>query len=314
MKNKELVKNIADYFEYLRSLCLEVSFCDVRLHFAPYFPALVSICIEKQHLLIGRCHRGVFYGPCWAGVEEYVFPVKSDGEVIAFISVSGYRGKYSVSRKRAAAAAENFTLDKRNAAARYAKKLRIGTINAVYESELYPLIRGFYKSAPEIALKVVLGHSADLLRMLQDDVVDIAFSYIPLKKTGFVCRRFSSDELVLLVSPAANEYKGVITKEQLISSRYLMCNFAFGDAGEFVRSLFPPRHAFGFEIDNSSKVIDYLKDGLGCSFLPRKMAEKELAAGELEEVRLIGFSAPEIVSYCSYKKGNALAERLLEQA
>lgn len=212
------------------------------------------------------------------------------------------------------AALEDSFIQQVNAAARYAKKLRIGTINAVYESELYPLISGFYKSAPEIALKVVLGHSADLLRMLQDDVVDIAFSYIPLKKTGFVCRRFSSDELVLLVSPAANEYKGGITKEQLISSRYLMCNFAFGDAGEFVRSLFPPRHAFGFEIDNSSKVIDYLKDGLGCSFLPRKMAEKELAAGELEEVRLVGFSAPEIVSYCSYKKGNALAERLLEQA
>lgn len=212
------------------------------------------------------------------------------------------------------AALEDSFIQQVNAAARYAKKLRIGTINAVYESELYPLISGFYKSAPEIALKVVLGHSADLLRMLQDDVVDIAFSYIPLKKSGFICRRFSSDELVLLVSPAANEYKGGITKEQLIASRYLMCNFAFGDAGEFVRSLFPPRHAFGFEIDNSSKVIDYLKDGLGCSFLPRKMAEKELAAGELEEVRLVGFSAPEIVSYCSYKKGNALAERLLEQA
>lgn len=212
------------------------------------------------------------------------------------------------------AALEDSFIQQVNAAARYAKKLRIGTINAVYESELYPLISGFYKSAPEIALKVVLGHSADLLRMLQDDVVDIAFSYIPLKKSGFVCRRFSSDELVLLVSPAANEYKGGITKEQLIASRYPMCNFAFGDAGEFVRSLFPPRHAFGFEIDNSSKVIDYLKDGLGCSFLPRKMAEKELAAGELEEVRLVGFSAPEIVSYCSYKKGNALAERLLEQA
>ena len=153
------------------------------------------------------------------------------------------------------AALEDSFIQQVNAAARYAKKLRIGTINAVYESELYPLISGFYKSAPEIALKVVLGHSADLLRMLQDDVVDIAFSYIPLKKTGFVCRRFSSDELVLLVSPAANEYKGGITKEQLIASRYLMCNFAFGDAGEFVRSLFPPRHAFGFEIDNSSKVL-----------------------------------------------------------
>ena len=91
-------------------------------------------------------------------------------------------------------------------------------------------------------------------------------------------------------------------------------HFAFGDAGEFVRSLFPPRHAFGFEIDNSSKVIDYLKDGLGCSFLPAKMAEKELAAGELEAIRLLDFTAPEIVSYCSYKKGNTQAEFFASRA
>ena len=201
-----------------------------------------------------------------------------------------------------------------NAAARYSKKLRIGTINAVYESELYPLVSGYCRNEPDVAVKVVLGHSADLLRMLQDDVVDVAFSYIPLKRAGFVCRKFSADEFVLLASPAANEYKRGITKEQLISSRYLMCNFAFGDAGEFVRSLFPPRHAFGFEIDNSSKVIDYLKDGLGYSFLPRKMAEREISAGELEIVQPVGFPAPEIVSYCSYKKGCEAAEHFLEMA
>ena len=201
-----------------------------------------------------------------------------------------------------------------NAAARYSKKLRIGTINAVYESELYPLVSGYCRNEPDVAVKVVLGHSADLLRMLQDDVVDVAFSYIPLKRAGFVCRKFSADEFVLLASPAANEYKRGITKEQLISSRYLMCNFAFGDAGEFVRSLFPPRHAFGFEIDNSSKVIDYLKEGLGYSFLPRKMAEREISAGELEIVQPVGFSAPEIVSYCSYKKGCEAAEHFLEMA
>ena len=201
-----------------------------------------------------------------------------------------------------------------NAAAKFSRKLRIGTINAVYESELYPLVSGFCRAHAEVSLKVILGHSADLLRMLQDDVVDIAFSYIPLKKSGCVCRKFSADEFVLLASPAANEYKSGITKEQLISSRYLMCNFAFGDAGDFVRSLFPPRHAFGFEIDNSSKVAAYLEDGLGYSFLPLKMAENRIAAGALERIRLLDFSTPELVSYCSYKKGNALAELFLEQA
>ena len=198
-----------------------------------------------------------------------------------------------------------------NTAAKYSGHLRIGAINAVYESELYPLIGAFCRACPEISLKVSLAHSADLLRMLQDDVADIVFSYLPFKKAGYVCRRFSSDELVLLASPSANACKGGITKAQLVSSRYLMCNFAFGEAGEFVRSLFPPRHPFGFEIDNSGKIAAYLKDGFGYSFLPRKMAEKELASGELEIVRPLDFTAPALVSYCAYKKGSALAERFL---
>ena len=201
-----------------------------------------------------------------------------------------------------------------NSAAKYDRKLRIGAINAVYEGELYPLISGFFRANEDVSLKVVLGHSADLLRMLQDDVVDIAFSYIPLKKAGFECRRFSSDKLALLVSPSANGYPNGITKKQLVSCRYLMCNFAFGDAGEFIRSLFPSRHAFGFEIDNSGKLLDYLKDGLGYSFLPCKMAKKEIASGELTEGRTLDFSLPELVTYCSYRKDSRIAKFFLDFA
>ena len=92
-----------------------------------------------------------------------------------------------------------------------------------------------------------------------------------------------------------------------------MCNFAFGDAGEFVRSLFPPRHAFRFEVDNSGKVIEYLLAGLGYSFLPAKMAERELKEGKLEAIRPLDFAVPELVSYCAFRRGNALAEALLAE-
>ena len=147
--------------------------------------------------------------------------------------------------------------------------------------------------------------------MLQDGLIDVAFSYLPLKKAGYESKKFSSDKLVLLASPARNEYKAGIRKAELAASEYLMCNFAFGEAGEFVRSLFPPRHAFRFEIDNSGKVAQYLLDGLGYSFLPYKMAEKEIAAGRLEIIRPLDFAVPELISYCSYKKGNPVAEMLI---
>ena len=198
-----------------------------------------------------------------------------------------------------------------NASARYEQQLRVGAINAVYESDLYPQIARFFRTRRDVAVNLVLGHSLDLLQMLQDNIIDVAFSYLPLKRAGFEYRRFSTDSLVLLCSPARNEFRGGIRKEELAECEYLMCNFAFGDAGEFVRTLFPPRHAFRFEIDNSGKVAQYLLDGLGYSFLPRKMAAEEIAAGRLEVIRPLDFTVPEIVSYCSYRQGNALAEALL---
>lgn len=199
-----------------------------------------------------------------------------------------------------------------NSAARYEKQLRVGAINAVYESSLYPLLGNFFRENRDVSLKIVLGHSVDLLQMLQDSLIDVAFSYLPLKKTGFVSKRFSSDKLVLLASPSFNAFKKGIRKSELVACEYLMCNFAFGEAGEFVRSLFPPRHAFRFEIDNSGKVAQYLLDGLGYSFLPYRMAERAIRAGELETIRPLDFTVPEIVSYCSYRKGNALAEQLVQ--
>ena len=55
-----------------------------------------------------------------------------------------------------------------NSAARYEKQLRVGCINAVYESSLFPLLSRFFSDNQDVSLKVVLGHSADLLQMLQD--------------------------------------------------------------------------------------------------------------------------------------------------
>lgn len=198
-----------------------------------------------------------------------------------------------------------------NSAARYEKQLRVGCINAVYESSLFPLLSRFFSDNQDVSLKVVLGHSADLLQMLQDSIIDVAFSYLPFKKAGFTSRRFSQDRLLLLASPSANAFRGGIRKQELASCEYLMCNFAFGDAGEFVRSLFPPRHAFRFEVDNSGKVIEYLLAGLGYSFLPAKMAERELKEGKLEVIRPLDFAVPELISYCAFRRGNALAEALL---
>ncbi len=48
-------------------------------------------CKDKQYKQVfERAGNGAYYGMCWAGVEEFVFPIKDDNNCIAFISVSAY--------------------------------------------------------------------------------------------------------------------------------------------------------------------------------------------------------------------------------
>lgn len=54
-------------------------------------------CISRQCRVLERCRNGSYCGTCFAGVREFVYPLRRQGEVIGFVSVSGYRCENSES-------------------------------------------------------------------------------------------------------------------------------------------------------------------------------------------------------------------------
>lgn len=200
-------------------------------------------------------------------------------------------------------ALQETSVEEMNAVSAYSRKFAVGAINATYESYVRPLIDNCLKNNNITSVKVVLGHSIDLIQLLQDNVLDLVFSSIPLKRTGYVCEVFDSDRLVLVAGKGANAYPDGITEDQLTHIPYLMCNFALSEVGAFIRSLFPKNYVFRLEVDNSSKLFHYLEQGFGYSFLPYKMIKSELDAGRFEEVPLKDFSAPQVMTYLLYRQG-----------
>lgn len=195
------------------------------------------------------------------------------------------------------------SIEEMNAVSAYTRKFSIGAINATYESYVRPLIDACLKDNEVTSVKVTLGHSLDLIQLLQDNVLDVVFSSVPLKRIGYVCKVFDSDRLVLVTGKGSNNFPDGITQDQLTHIPYLMCNFALSEVGAFIRSLFPQNYVFRMEVDNSSKLLHYLEQGLGYSFLPYKLIKSELDNGRLEEVPLTDFSAPEVLTYLIYKQG-----------
>lgn len=106
------VKRIKDYILFLKQTCglsvsLHVDGIDkliipselslFNIHDNSYCTlikkntAAYAHCVRKQKDIFKKCGEGEFCGACYAGVTEFVYPVKNNGRTVAFISVGGYK-------------------------------------------------------------------------------------------------------------------------------------------------------------------------------------------------------------------------------
>ncbi len=198
---------------------------------------------------------------------------------------------------------QSTSIEEMNALSSHSRKFSIGAINASYEAYVKPLVDECLKDNSVTSVKVMLGHSLNLIQQLQDNMLDMVFSAIPLKRLGYNCDVYDVDRVALVCKKGVNAYPDGITKSQLAKIPYLMCDFTLSEAGLFIRSLFPKNHIFRLEVDNSSKLLPYLENGLGYSFLPYKLVKDKLDAGILEEVKLNEFIAPNVTTYLLYRQG-----------
>lgn len=107
----DYINVICDYIDHLKKDCgLSVSIHGAGLveHFpalAPYnihecalciyiksSPECLLRCKESQRRAIAAAEGGAFFGSCYAGIGEFVFPVTQRDKTVAFISVGAYRG------------------------------------------------------------------------------------------------------------------------------------------------------------------------------------------------------------------------------
>ncbi len=197
---------------------------------------------------------------------------------------------------------QNASVDEMNALSSHSRKFCIGAINASYEVYVKPLVDECLKDNSVTSIKVMLGHSLDLIQNLQDNMLDMVFSAIPLKRAGYNCDVYDVDRLALVCKKGMSNFADGVTKTQLAKLPYLMCDLTLSDAGVFIRSLFPKNHIFRLDVDNSSKLIPYLEKGLGYSFLPYKLVKDKLESGTLEEVKLKDFTAPNVSTYLIYRQ------------
>ena len=210
-------------------------------------------------------------------------------------------GKFKVYAEKMMELTEN-SLAEISEIQKYDNYLRIGSTDSIYEGHLAERIQEHRRTHPKDYLKISIGLSDHLLEQVQNDMLDVVFTYLPIKKNSLLCELYKQDQLVLVTRSENKKYTEGITEAQLLEEKYLMCNFALQDVGQYIRKLFPKYHQFELEIDDCMKIVPFLMDRDNYTFLPKDMAEHYVEKGRLREVPLIDFNTPVINSYIIYRK------------
>ena len=197
--------------------------------------------------------------------------------------------------------------------ATYAQKVNIGTTNTIYESHLQRRIRSYLKKQKDVSLHVTISHTADMMRQLQEGTLDAIFSFSAMFKSGFVCQPYRTDSLVLVCKASDTSYAKGIYKDDLQKIDYLFCNFALQGVGLYIQDLFPRHHRFPLEIDNSTKLPQYVAEGIGYTFLPKSLIEDDLQAKRLRAIPLLDFEPPKVDSYYITRSPSTVPAALEEE-
>lgn len=187
-----------------------------------------------------------------------------------------------------------------NISEKYPYKINIGSTNTIYDCHLKDKLKRYIQANDKTALKITIAHSMPLIEMLNEGIIDFAFTYLEYSKKGIECIPFRNDEMVLVTNCNNKEFISGIKLKDLPSINYLYCNFTFQGIGEHIRDLFPKYHRFSFEIDRSANIIPYLQNSNGYSFLPKSLIASKLKNGSLTEIPLLDFEMPQIKSFVVY--------------
>jgi LysR family transcriptional repressor of citA len=180
--------------------------------------------------------------------------------------------------------------------------LNIGSVHSIYDNHVQDMLLKYMQQNKSIAIRVTIEHSEELVQLLHENQLDLAFTYLDIKSSQFICEPFYTDKIIL-VTGLQNSYaaNGIIDDElrnlPILSSGILTEAFQ-----EWFYSFFPNNYMYPLDINISSNVIAYLKEGIGFSFMMESAAKRFLEEGSLIEVKLLESNPPRMESYILLNK------------
>lgn len=192
-------------------------------------------------------------------------------------------------------------IEQASLAGTFSERLIVGTVYYFYDSFIADNLEDHLERHPDIAIRIVLGHSMKIIQSIGTGDLDIGFTHHPYNHPGYYCQLFNVDEMLLVTGAHNNQYINGISIWEVKNLPILYSSFLDHATENWI---FPRQHLFSLDIYVGGKIVPFLKKGDRYTFLPKKLVEKELQEGTLINIPLIGNQLPPLENYIIYKRDN----------
>jgi DNA-binding transcriptional LysR family regulator len=183
----------------------------------------------------------------------------------------------------------------------FAERLVVGSVHSLWDHMLFPLVERFRDGHPQVALRLITGHSGDIVKKMLDGLIDIGVVYVPPNLSEIEVVPLYTDTIHLVARPELVQGDLPLTPDDLHRLPYIHLNWGPPFDEWYAEEVGKNLHAF--QVDHTSLFLKFLLHGEGIGFLPEEVAAEFLADGRLQKVPFTaGAPLPERAVYLIYPK------------
>lgn len=183
----------------------------------------------------------------------------------------------------------------------YNETLDIESADSIFRGWVVGTTIEYLQKYRQIAVKMKIRHSQDIIQNVLDNIIDIGFTYIKPVSHKLAVYKFQEEEIILVTNSTNHHYPNGIAIKELLNLGLLYSGLG-EEFNDWLYSLFPQDHTFQLELSHTSNLIEFLKAGMGYGFVLKSAVRMEISSKELIEIKLLDKKPPKLQSYMIVNK------------
>lgn len=156
---------------------------------------------------------------------------------------------------------------------RYNNSLVIGGMNSLWDTPIFDQIHCFQSSNPKTAIRLITGHSKDIIEKIQYGLIDVGFVYSPPRSNLFDVNMIREESILLVGSTQLVEKIGTVKPEDLKEIPFIHYNWG-EEFSEWFEAEIGKHEAMRYRVDHTRIALRLMLKGDGIGFMLESITEK----------------------------------------